>query len=397
MTEVVLNRSRERLAVIALAFGAFVVTVNVSVVGALIPFLREDSLYSQLAPEVAKTTIGQLVWVASGAGALAALLLGPWIDAAGRRGPMVVGGLLTAIGLAMHGIPGDHRLLLAARAIAGFGGGLAFTSASAAVADLVPFERRAAAMGVFSMGLFLATPVGLPLAILIARTGGDAWRFVFVGLAVPAVLAVAGYLALLPAGLGRSRTRVSQLQVLTQPGAAAALASVLLYTGAFFTTVQLAADWLDESALLVRDRQWIVWVGLGLFTAAGSLVLPRFADRAGKRNTVLLTTAGVAVCLAFLARVDGMVGLVAVGLPLSLLGAARTPSLQALMSEIVEPRMRGTLMGLRAAAVNLGGAVFMWQGSAVYAAHGFHTWAMVAAATMVFAYLTIRWFVRVDL
>ena len=117
----------------------------------------------------------------------------------------------------------------------------------------------------------------------------------------------------------------------------------------------------------------------------------------GKRNMVLLTTAAAAVCLILLSRVETLAGLWVVGMLLTLVAAARTPSLQALMSELVEPRMRGTLMGLRAAAVNLGAFAFAALGGEVYRHHGYDALLFLGAAAIVVAYALVRYFVRVRL
>lgn len=392
----ILSRSRERLAIGALSLAVFVVAVNVNLVGPMLPFAEEDPLYSSLGREAAQARINQLLWITSGAAFLASLLMGPLVDRVGRRLPMVVGGVMMVLAMASHLVAVDHLQLLIARFVAGFGGGLVFMSASAAVADLVPYGRRGAAMGVFSLGLFLATPLGLPVAVWIAKAGGDAWRFAFAWLALPGVLALAGFW-LCPRGLGKTEHRVTQLQVLREPFVLPAMLSVMLYTGAFFTTVQFAARWLDDSGLLAKEDQAMVWIVLGLSAAAGSLVLPRLGDRIGKRNMVLLTTAAAAVCLLLLSRVETMMGLWIVGMLLTLLAAARTPSLQALMSEIVEPRMRGTLMGLRAAAVNLGAFAFAAAGGEIYRLHGYDALLYLGTAAIVAAYFLVRVFVRVNL
>ncbi len=389
-----LTRSRERLAVTALAFGAFVVTVNVNLVGALMPFLREDALYRGLAADECTIALGSLVAATNAASAIAALALGPVIDRVGRRGPMLLGGALLLLGVGAHLFAASHVELLVLRAVSGIGGGLVFASASAAVADLVPYERRAAAMGVFSAGLFLATPIGLPLGVWIANAGAGAWRSAFAWLAAPTLAALVGFARCLPHGLGRSDARVNQLAVLRAPQVAPALLAVMLYTGAFFTTVQFAGNWLDEAGLLAKEKQWSVWLALGLSTAAGSLFLPRLADRFGKRTTVLITQAGVTVCLLALAQVHSIAGVLAVGLPMTMLGALRTPALQALMSEIVGPSMRGTLMGLRAAAVAIGGSACAAAGAVVYAGHGYHALVVGAAALTLASYVLVRFGVR---
>ncbi|MEM7204132.1 MAG: MFS transporter [Planctomycetota bacterium] len=392
MTAAPLSRSQERLAVLALAFGVFVVAVNVNLVGALVPYLREDGMYRGMSG--LEGHFGLLLGAANGASALAALLLGPSIDRYGRRGPMLLGGVLLVAGIVAHLFAVSPGQLLLVRGVSGFGGGLVFASASAAVADLVPYERRAAAMGIFSAGLFLATPVGLPLGLAIAERAPEGWRTAFGWLALPSLLAVVGFARFLPAGLGRAEGRVNQWQVLRQPGVFPALLSVALYTGGFFTAVQFAPDWLDRSGLMPKEDQKLLWIFLGLSTAVGSLILPRFADRLGKRPVVLFATAGVAICFLLLARATSTMGLLAVGLPVTMLAALRSPALQALMSDIVEARHRGTLMGLRAAAVNVGGSLCAFGGGKVVEVHGYRALLYAGALILVASYFLVRYFVK---
>lgn len=391
-----LTRSQERLAIGALSLAMFVVAVNINLVGAMMRFIVEDPGYAALGKTAAEGRASQLLWATSGAAFVSSLLMGPVVDRIGRWLPMVVGGALFAVAMAAHAVAADHVQLLAARVVSGFGGGLVFMSGSAAVADLVPYQRRGAAMGLFSLGMFLAMPLGLPIGVAIAKSGAEAWRFSFAWLAVPGLLAIPGFW-LCPKGLGKSAYKVTQIQVMRQPHVTPALLSVMLYTGAFFTAVQFAPSWLDDSGLVPKESQAFLWVVLGFTAAAGSLILPRLSDRVGKRNMVLFTSAAVAVCLLLLARVETMAGLWVVGLALTLLAAARTPSLQALMSEIVEPRMRGTLMGLRAAAVNLGAFAFAAAGSEVFRHQGYAALLYCGAGAVVVAYFLVRLFVKVNL
>ena len=193
-----LTRAQERLAVGALTVAVFVIAVNVNLAGPMLQFVAEDAMYGEARPP--KRLLSQVVWTTSAAAAVASLLLGPLVDRVGRRPPLLTGLAMLTLGLAVHaGVP-SHAWLLVARIVSGFGAGLAFVSASAAVADLVPYERRGAAMGVFSAGLFLATPLGLPVAVAIAKSGEGAWRWAFTWLAPVGLLAIAGCAALLPRG-----------------------------------------------------------------------------------------------------------------------------------------------------------------------------------------------------
>ena len=91
------SSAQERLAIAVLTVGAFVVSVNVQLVGALGPYILADPLYRDLSEVDGRTTLTQLMWITAGATALTSLLLGPVVDRIGRRGPVALGSLLFAI------------------------------------------------------------------------------------------------------------------------------------------------------------------------------------------------------------------------------------------------------------------------------------------------------------
>lgn len=371
---------------LALTLSCFGIALNTNVFAALLPYLDDAIGVS------GKVEKGWLLSSAGLAGAASALCLGPLIDRFGRRTPLLWGsGLFVLASLGHYWVEGYHSFLLF-RGLAGLAGGIVFTSASAAIADLVPYERRAGAMGLMTGSIFLAVPVGMPLANLCAE--GGYWRGIFILQAVSACVSMYLMLRYLPAHLGRKRELVSQLLVLRQPMVLPALISVLFYTGAFFTSVQFAGQWLDDSAILPKEDQKLMWVLLGLSSALGSVLLTRLADKFGKRRFVLVTTAGVGLCLLGLSWVDSLFGLLLIGLPLTLLSAPRSGALMALISQLVDARMRGTLMGIRAAAVNLGMGMFAGMGGMIYAGYEFTGLLQTAVASVLLAFVLVWVFVR---
>ncbi|MEZ5962930.1 MAG: MFS transporter [Planctomycetota bacterium] len=375
----------ERLVVWALTLGAFAMALNAQVLAALLPFLEPA-----VAPD--KAAKGTLASAAGLAGALGAFLLGPSVDRVGRRPPMLLGMAVFTAASVLHCFATSFGVLLAARAVAGFAVGVAYTGASAAVADVVPYERLGAAMGVFNAGIFLATPIGLPLANQLAVLGH--WRWIFAVQAGLGAVTALVFARALPAGLGRSGRTTSQLVLLRQPMVLPTLAAVLLAAGGFFAFVQFVGQWLDDLAIVPRQRQAWLWVGLGLASAVGAVVLGRVTDRVGKRAFVLLSTGWLAVLLGLMTFVDSLGKLLAVGLPMTLVAAARTSAFQALAAEIVPPAMRGTLMGARSAAVQLGQGAFLILGGAVYEARGFGGFLSVSVVAVGLSYVLVRVFVR---
>lgn len=374
----------ERLAILALASGAFVMALNSNVMAALLPYM--DQL-----PGVNKGNSGALVASAGIAGAVGAFLLGPLVDKFGRRPPMVWGMLLFTLASLWHMLATTYDTLFWARAVSGFASGVVYSSASAAVADLVPYERRGKAMGVFTAGMFLGLPVGLPLAGVFAGMGH--WEYVYGLQALIGAVSIYATWRYLPAGLGKGSAFLKNLPRLASVEVLGAMMSVLFYVGSFFTAVQFAGLWLDEQAIVSKERQWSVWLVLGLCSAFGSLFLARFGDRIGKRNWTNLTCVLVSAFLFALSFVDGLALLILFGVPLAVVSAARTGPFQALISELVPSDVRGTLMGVRSAVVNLGVGLFPLVAAGI-ASDSYQTTLYLSASGVFGAMLWVILFVR---
>jgi predicted MFS family arabinose efflux permease len=356
-------------------------SLNANVLAALNPYLQADL-------GLGDDQLGGIAGAAGLAGTAGALLLGPMVDRIGRRPPLLWGTALFLIASCGYLVADSYPALIAVRLVTGFVAGIVLTSASSAVADLIPYERRGLAMGIVTAGILLAVPVGMPIAIALAEAGW--WRGIFV-VQIGASLLTLGALALtLEPGLGRGGRRVRQIEVLRSPAVLAALGSIALYNGAFFATMQFLGKWLDEVGILARGNQAWMWITLGLVSALGGAVLGGVSDRIGKRRFVLIATAVVAVGLVLLSRIDALTALIVVGVPVGVVSASRSGALLALVSELVPADARGTLMGVRTAAVNLGTGTFPWLAGYVYQEAGFPLFLHIAAGSMFAAWLLVR-------
>lgn len=363
---------------------AFVLNLNTNVLGALLPFLPIDVL-----PQA--DSFEWLLFAAAFGSAIGALVFGPLADRIGRRLPLLVGMAVFVLASLLHLFATGFGVLVTLRAVSGLAVGVAYSSASALTADLVPYERRGRAMGVFAAGMFLAIPVGLPTAVLFARAGS--WQGVFGVQAACGALGLWFALRAVPAD-GSTQRWVSPWRMLTRLPVLAVLLAVLLHVGSFFGTVQMATRWLDQPDLVPKERQATVWIVLGLASAVGSIVFGRVSDRVGKRAFVLLTSVVLVGCFLLLARTTSLALLAPVGTVLAITAAARTGPLQALTSGLVPERELGTLMGLRAFFMQLGVGVFVQLAGRLQQGADFRAVLYAAAGCQCASYLAIRLFVR---
>jgi MFS transporter, DHA1 family, inner membrane transport protein len=376
--------ARERLAIASLALAAFALNLNTNVLGALLPFLRAALGIEEGASKV-------LVAAAAAGSALGSLSFAPLAGRHGRRGVMVAGLVVFVVASALHLVPGPLPWLLTLRAVSGLSVGVAYAAASALSAEIVPYQRRGAAMGRFNAGMFLAIPLGMPLSVWLASLGY--WPGIF---GLQALVGAAGcWLALrhVPRG-GPEPARAAFRRVLGNGGAMAGLLATGLHVGSFFTTVQLATSWLDRTGRVQKEQQLLLWVGLGLASVVGSFTLGRLSDRIGKRNFVLWTSAALFGCFVGLAREPADAVLAGLGGLLAVIAAARTGPLQALVSHTVPPEHLGALMGLRGFVMQLGVVGFALAAVPIADRLGFQGVLLAGAGWQLLSYLLIRFGVR---
>jgi predicted MFS family arabinose efflux permease len=182
--------------------------------------------------------------------------------------------------------------------------------------------------------------------------------------------------------------------VLANGAARAGLLATLLHVGSFFTTVQLAATWLDQSGRLAKDQHMQLWVGLGAASVVGSVLFGRVSDLVGKRNFVLATSAVLVGCFLYLAREPEALGLLIGGSVLAVCASARTGPLQALVSGLVPRHQLNALMSWRGFAMQIGVSGFAVAAAPLAERLGFRGVLFLAAGCQFVSYVLIRMWVR---
>ena len=372
------------MAIAALATAAFALNLNTNVLGALLPFLRIDVGLS-----VAQGK--QLIAAAAFGSAFGALLFGPLARRRGRRTTMI-GALAVFVVLSLlHLVPGPPTWLLLLRSGSGLAVGIAYAAASALSAEIVPYHRRGAAMGRFNAGMFLAIPIGMPLSVWFASLG--CWPGIFALQALVAAVGVGWALRAVPNGAPEP-AQPAFGRVLRNGGALGGLLATGLHVGSFFTSVQLATTWLDQTGRLPKDQQMGLWVGLGVLSVAGSSLLGRVSDHLGKRNFVMGSSVVLVACFVLLGRHPDDVLLVVLGALLAITAAARTGPLQALVSGQVPADQLGALMSLRGFLMQAGVGAFALGAAPVEQRSGFAGVLYLAAGCQAASYLVVRMWVR---
>src|SRR5437588_8480291 len=168
--------------------------------GVLFLGVSDTQLVAPLLPLIALdlgTTPGHagiIVTTYSLAAAAFALFVGPLSDRVGRKRVLVSGLALFTVASFLTYHVSTFNALVILRAMTGLAAGTLSTSALSFAGDYYPYDQRGRAMGILSMGYFVAFVIGVPAGALAAARLG--WHWVFACLAIGSALvfliAVAG-------------------------------------------------------------------------------------------------------------------------------------------------------------------------------------------------------------
>lgn len=232
------------------------------------------------------------------AAAIASLLGSAFLDRFDRRSALAVVMLGLFAGTAAGGLASGLGTMLLARAIAGAFGGPATALSVAIVADVVPPERRGAALGKV-MGAFTVSSVfGVPAGLLLAQAGG--WRAPFFAVAALGLTLAGAAIALMPrlrGHLERPTSTGPRASLARNPAALLAIASTAAATASGFAIVPNIASWFVFNLGFPREWLGAVWMAGGAVTFFTLRLAGRMVDRFG---APAVAGAGTALLLATL-------------------------------------------------------------------------------------------------
>jgi predicted MFS family arabinose efflux permease len=341
------NLRRERRAILALTAVNFTLMMDFVVMMPLGPQLMRVFGITAAGFSVAVSAYTFSAAVAAIAGVL-------FVDRLERRGALLwlyAGFILATLACALA--PGFHALVIA-RVAAGACGGLVGALLLAAVGDLVPYERRGAAMGRVMSAFALASILGVPAGIWLASWLG--WHAAFHAIVVVSLLILAlawVWLPSLRAHLDATeRTPLARLRMLlAEPMLWPALGLSAILAMAAFLVIPFIATYLACNAGVGERQLALVYLAGGAMAAICQPWIGRLADRHGKRRVFIICA------LVAIIPTIALTNLPAWPLPAVLLvttafivaGSGRYVPATALITGAVSPGHRGAFMSLNSA------------------------------------------------
>jgi MFS family permease len=349
-----------RRAIIAIGVGA--VTIDSALLGLiapLLPLIQERTGASDAEVGIALAAYAVPI-------ALLSLPLGRAADRFGRRPLLILGLLVVAAGSVLIAESRSLELLIAARVIQGIGSAASWISALALVSDTAPPGRRGESIG----AALAATGVGSIAGPALGGVAADVFSYEapFLIVAAIALALVGAAVALLPAGVKRSRPAAPALAVVVRTlraGHAIWAAAITLVSAGVLGLVEVVAPLdLDERLGLSASAIGLLFAASIAVDAASSPLGGRWGDRRGRLGPAVAGMGVTAVSIALLAVLPGVVGAV---IGLAVYGAGFALAFSAAvpwLDEAFEERERGLGYGVQnllyAAGYAIGPALGGW-------------------------------------
>jgi predicted MFS family arabinose efflux permease len=361
-------------------------TVALILFGVLFLGVSDTQLVAPLLPLIARdlgTTPGHagiIVTTYSLAAAAFALIVGPLSDRIGRKRILISGLALFALTSFLTYHVSTFEALVILRAITGLSAGTLSTCALSFAGDYYPYHQRGRAMGVLSMGYFIAFVVGVPAGALAAARLG--WQWVFaclsIGSAVVFIIALGG----LPADTPRARVsplRFTMGRHFSNADRLSGVVAAFLTSGGIVGFLTYVGVWLNSVQNVSVERIGLLFMFAGIGAVVASPISGWLSDHAGKRTVIVWANVTLAFLFVIVARADWGVGLIVGIAVLSIAASARQAPLHALSTEIVGADARGEYIALRNAASQAGIATIAAISASVFDVAGFTGVALVAA------------------
>lgn len=352
------------------------VTTETRVVSVLVSLLTlglvDNQLLAPILPEIAASlgtsdaAVGRTVVGYAMAAAIAALVVAPLSDARGRRGFLIASGAVFGLGSMLVVVASSFAVFVTARIVTGAAAGTMSALVVAAIADVVPYERRGRAMGWVATAYFAAPILGVPLAAWLADRAG--WRtnyVVFAAAGAVATLAVALWFGEPARSRALNRSPLNYVRFFKTRSTAAGALSAFFVTGGLMGFLLFLGAYLRSRFGLSLTSVGLVFFLCGTASLVGALSAGWLSDRVGKLRVALSGSAALALFLIVVPETGGALLYVTLGL-VGLAAAARVAPLQSLITQLVTIEERGAYVALRNTLSQVGSATAAFVASTLY-------------------------------
>jgi predicted MFS family arabinose efflux permease len=284
------------------------------------------------------------------------MLTAPFIDRFDRRVLLLFAYAGFSLGTVLCALSQNAPTLLTARAVSGAFGGLSMSMVMSIIGDVVPAERRAAAMGIVMTAFSAAAALGVPFGLQLAQHFRWEAPFFLVVVIASGVWTLA-FLRLPPVRghLDNGQGRRAFTELLGDANAARGLAFIATTVVGHFTIIPLLSPHLVFDLGFPERDLFLAYFTGGVLTVFTAPYIGRLADSLG-RFQVFAGLVGAAIVVTLVITHTGPVP---VWVVLALCGlffvfaSGRFVPAQAIMTLAVPASRRGAFMSLSGVARDL--------------------------------------------
>ncbi|RZV45611.1 MAG: MFS transporter [Acidimicrobiales bacterium] len=250
-----------------------------------------------IAFDASTATLALLLGIAEACG-LTTAFVGRWLDAGHERRVIIISmmGIVVSSSLALVG---SIWFFAAGVVVLGAASGQVTTAGHAWISARVHFDRRARFIGLFEVSWASALLVGVPLiAILISVFG---WRGPFVAVALAAFVAAMLVGRIDDGERSADRRPAPEPKVKITPDAWLMIGASSMTALMGLTMIAIVGTWLDEVLGVSTGGIGLVAIAFGVAELIASTSSSAFADRLGKRRTMLFSVSSTLLGLAIIA------------------------------------------------------------------------------------------------
>ncbi len=289
------------------------------------------------------------------------LLGAGFIDRFDRKKAIMVVYAGFTVGTLLCSMASGYYLFLAARAITGAFGGLLGALVLSVVSDVIPFERRAHAMGIVMTAFSVASVVGVPAGVFLAAQ--FSWRAPFIVIGSFAMLMLVLMAFFMPSMKGHIHVkseRPSPWRVLTAIARDGNQMRALLFTIvlmlAHFSIIPFIAPYMQLNVGFSDHQVTYIYLAGGALSVFLLPFVGRMADRHGNFRVFSIAS------FFALFSIFAITNLPAVPIALALVvtssffvvaGGRNVPA-TTMVTSVVKPESRGSFMSVRASANEMG-------------------------------------------
>ncbi len=353
------THARERLLLLTLAAIQFTTVLDFLII---LPLGPQYMSVFHITPK----QFGMIVGAYGISAGLSGIVAGFFLDRFDRKKALLWIYFGFGLGTLFCAMANTYHLLVAARFFAGIFGGISGGVIFAIVGDVIPMERRGAAMGMVMSAFSVVSIIGVPLGMDMADRYN--WHLPFYAIAVMSAVILVVAAIITPPLRGHmmhaddEHPAIRTWRVMKHPDHVKAFIFMAVTTCAGFCIFSYIPVYMVSNVgLTTHQLKWLYLFG-GIFTVFSMNWVGRWSDRSGKLKVFTITSLSTAVPILLITNLSHVPLVAALGVMtlLMICMSSRMVPAMAMMTGAVEARYRGGFMSINSAVQQLSMGATSW-------------------------------------